>query len=61
MIERGGIELARIGDELAVTVSGHRRLVTLPSVLRRCVLTEAETGRDVLLVRFRPDPALWMR
>lgn len=54
-------ELARIGDELAVTAAGHRRLITLPSVLRRCVVTGAEFDSDGLLVGFRPDPALWMR
>jgi arsenite-transporting ATPase len=54
-------ELARVGDELAVTAAGHRRLITLPSVLRRCLLTTADVDGDGLLVRFRPDPALWMR
>lgn len=54
-------ELARVGDELAVTAAGHRRLITLPSVLRRCVVTGAEVDGDGLLIGFRPDPALWMR
>ncbi|MQA16384.1 MAG: AAA family ATPase [Pseudonocardiaceae bacterium] len=54
-------ELARVGDEIAVTSAGHRRLITLPSVLRRCVVTGAEVDGAGLLVRFRPDPALWMR
>lgn len=61
LVEHAEIELARVSDELAVTVAGHRRLVSLPSVLRRCVLTAAEVDEDGLLVRFRPDPALWMR
>ncbi|SFT79165.1 arsenite-transporting ATPase [Actinopolyspora lacussalsi subsp. righensis] len=54
-------DLARIGDELAVTVDGHRRLITLPSVLRRCVAVEADAGDDGVTVTFRPDPAQWMR
>ncbi|WP_438388566.1 ArsA family ATPase [Actinopolyspora saharensis] len=54
-------ELARVGDELAVTVDGRRRLITLPSVLRRCVVVDAAAGDDGLRVRFRPDPEQWMR
>lgn len=55
------IDLARVGDELAITVDGRRRLVTLPAVLQRCVVTSAVAGDDGLTVRFRPDPELWMR
>ncbi len=61
LLDETAPELARVGDELAVTAAGHRRLITLPSVLRRCVLTGAEVDGDGLLVGFRPDPALWMR
>ncbi len=61
LLDEADPELARVGDELAVTAAGHRRLVTLPSVLRRCLLTTAEVDDGGLLVRFRPDPALWMR
>ncbi|GAA3877061.1 ArsA family ATPase [Saccharothrix violaceirubra] len=53
--------LARVGDELAVTVDGRRRLVALPSLLKRCVVTGAELDAESLVVRFRPDPDLWMR
>ncbi len=55
------LDLARIGDELAVTVDGRRRLITLPAVLQRCLVTDAVAGDDGLTVTFRPDPALWMR
>lgn len=55
------VDLARIGDELAITVDGRRRLVMLPAVLQRCVVTSAIAGDDGLTVRFRPDPELWMR
>jgi arsenite-transporting ATPase len=55
------LELARVGDELAVTIEGRRRLIALPAVLRRCVVAGAVAGDDGVLVTFRPDPDLWMR
>ncbi|WNV83558.1 ArsA family ATPase [Umezawaea sp. Da 62-37] len=55
------LDLARVGDELAVTVDGRRRLVALPPLLRRCVVTGAEMDETGLAVSFRPDPNLWMR
>lgn len=55
------LDLARVGDELAVTVGGRRRLVALPAVLRRCIVTGALAGDDGVTVTFRPDPDLWMR
>ncbi|AOS65125.1 ArsA family ATPase [Actinoalloteichus hymeniacidonis] len=55
------LDLARVGDELVVTIEGRRRLVALPSVLRRCVVSGAGADDAGLTVRFRPDPALWMR
>ena len=54
------VDLARIGDELAVTVDGRRRAVALPPVLRRCEVTGADLDGDLLSVVFRPDPAVWM-
>jgi len=57
----GEVELARVGDELAVTVDRRRRSVTLPSVLRRCEVVGADLHDDRLAVVFRPDPAVWMR
>lgn len=61
LLDEADPELARVGDDLAVTAGGHRRLVTLPSVLRRCLVTGAEVDPAGLLVRFRPDPSVWMR
>ncbi len=55
------VSLARIGDEIAVTVDGRRRTVALPPVLRRCEVTGAELHDDRLAVVFQPDPAVWMR
>ena len=58
---QGEVELARVGDELAVTVGRHRRLLALPSALRRCVVVGARLDEGRLRVAFEPDPALWMR
>ena len=55
------LDLARVGDELAVTAAGARRLVALPAVLRRCTVTRARLDGDDLRVTFRPDPAVWLR
>lgn len=56
----GPLDLARVGDELAVAVGGVRRMVALPSVLRRCAVTGARLDGDDLCVVFAPDPALWI-
>ncbi len=53
------LDLARSGDDLVVTVGGHRRLLSLPSALRRCVVAGARLVDGRLVVRFEPDPALW--
>ncbi|MBC7373668.1 MAG: ArsA family ATPase, partial [Frankiales bacterium] len=55
------LDLARSGDELVVTVAGHRRVLALPSALRRCTVAGAALTGGRLVVRFEPDPALWMR
>lgn len=44
------IGLARVDDELAVTVDGFRRLIGLPTALRSCRVTAAESDADGLLV-----------
>ena len=53
------VDLARSGDELVVTVAGHRRILALPSALRRCDVAGARLVGGRLVVRFEPDPALW--
>jgi arsenite/tail-anchored protein-transporting ATPase len=60
-IADGPLDLARVDDELAVTAGGTRRLVALPSVLRRCTVTGARLEGDDLCVAFAPDPAAWLR
>jgi arsenite-transporting ATPase len=56
---RATVDVARAGDDLIVTVGGHRRVLTLPSVLRRCEVIGGDFDGAALSVRFRPDPALW--
>lgn len=51
------VDLARVGDELAITVDGSRRLVALPPVLSSCAVVDAEAGPDGLVVRFDPPVA----
>ena len=53
------LELARSGDDLVVTLGGHRRLLSLPAALRRCSVVGARLVEDRLVVRFEPDPAQW--
>ncbi|MEV3990773.1 ArsA-related P-loop ATPase [Streptomyces sp. NPDC049837] len=53
--------LVRRGDELVLTVGPFRRVVPLPSVLRRCTVSGAGLADGVLSVRFTPDPDLWPR
>jgi arsenite-transporting ATPase len=57
----GALDLARVGDELAVTAGATRRMVALPAVLRRCEVTSARLQGDDLVVVFTPDPAVWIR
>ena len=53
------LDLARSGDDLVVTLGGHRRVLSLPSALRRCTVGGARLVEGRLVVRFEPDPALW--
>jgi arsenite-transporting ATPase len=46
------VDLARVGDDLAITVDGVRRLVALPVLLRRHTVTDAVTGPTGLVLRF---------
>ncbi|MFJ8307737.1 MULTISPECIES: ArsA-related P-loop ATPase [unclassified Streptomyces] len=58
---KDGLALVRRGDELLLTVGPFRRIVPLPSALRRCTVTGAGLNDGVLDVRFAPDPELWPR
>lgn len=59
-VERRDVDLARVGDELIVTVGSRRRVLSLPGALRRCEVVSAHLADGWLRVRFRPDPGLWM-
>jgi arsenite-transporting ATPase len=59
LVARGEVEASRAGDDLIVTVSGNRRVLTLPSVLRRCSVVRGSFDGEVLSVRFKRDPLLW--
>jgi arsenite-transporting ATPase len=44
------LDLARVDDDLAITVDGFRRLIALPRLLRPCRITGAESDAQGLLV-----------
>ncbi|MYR42040.1 ArsA-related P-loop ATPase [Streptomyces sp. SID5910] len=56
---RDDLDLVRRGDELVVTTGPFRRIVPLPSALRRCTVDGAALREGTLAVRFAPDPRLW--
>ncbi|MCG8971246.1 ArsA-related P-loop ATPase [Streptomyces sp. CL12-4] len=58
---RDDLDLVRRGDELVVTAGPFRRIVPLPSALRRCTVEGAALRDGTLAVRFAPDPRLWPR
>jgi arsenite-transporting ATPase len=59
LVDRDDLSLLRHGDELVVTAGGQRRVLALPSALRRCQVAGAALRDGRLRVRFEPDPALW--
>ncbi|MFJ6567008.1 ArsA family ATPase [Streptomyces sp. NPDC091292] len=58
---RDTLDLVRRGDELVVTTGQFRRVVELPSALRRCTVAGAGLREGELRIRFVPDPELWPR
>lgn len=57
----GDVDLARRGDDLVVDVGGVRRVIALPSVLRRCIVKNAGVRSGELRVRFVRDEEVWPR
>ena len=55
LTDGAGLDLARVGDDLAVTVDGTRRLVALPPLLRRREVVDAEAGGTGLVLRFAQE------
>ncbi|MFF5478878.1 ArsA family ATPase [Streptomyces sp. NPDC012935] len=58
---RDELDLVRRGDELVLTAGQFRRIVPLPSALRRCGVDGAGLRDGELRIRFAPDPDLWPR
>jgi arsenite-transporting ATPase len=56
---RDELDLIRRGDELVVAAGQFRRIVPLPSALRRCTVAGAALRDGELRIRFAPDPDLW--
>jgi arsenite-transporting ATPase len=61
LADRREMDLVRKGDELVLTVGSHRRVLALPSALRRCGVAGAELRDGRLHVRFDPDSSVWVR
>ena len=59
LVSAGEVGMARRDDDLVIEVGGQRRVVTLPSVLRRCTVHGAAIGSGELRVRFERDEELW--
>ncbi len=59
LARRSDLELGRRGDDLVVAVGTARRVIALPSALRRCRVVGAHLREGRLRVRFEPDPDLW--
>ena len=60
-VRSGDVSLARRDDDLVIEVEGQRRVVALPSVLRRCIVKNASVRRGELAVRFERDQEVWPR
>ncbi|GHF32003.1 hypothetical protein GCM10010218_11190 [Streptomyces mashuensis] len=58
---RETLGLVRRGDELVVSTGPFRRVLPLPSALRRCTVSGAGLREGELRIRFTPDPDLWPR
>ena len=59
LADKADIDLVRRGDELVVTVGSRRRVLALPSALRRCTVSGAALDGGRLVVSFVPNPDLW--
>jgi arsenite/tail-anchored protein-transporting ATPase len=58
-VDSSALALGRVDDDLIIGVAGVRRRVQLASVLRRCIVTDAQLRGSELTVRFRPNPEVW--
>jgi arsenite/tail-anchored protein-transporting ATPase len=58
-VDSAALTLGRVDDDLIIGAGGMRRRVRLASVLRRCVVMDAQVKGSELTVRFRPNPEVW--
>lgn len=58
-VDPGSLTLGRVDDDLIIGSGGMRRRVRLASVLRRCIVSDAQLRGTELTVRFRPDRKVW--
>jgi arsenite/tail-anchored protein-transporting ATPase len=58
-VDSAGLTLGRVDDDLVIGAGGMRRRVRLASVLRRCIVVDAQLRGSELTVRFRPNPEVW--
>ncbi len=58
-VDSSALSLGRVDDDLIIGVGGMRRRVRLASVLRRCIVIDAQLRGSELTVRFRPNPEVW--
>lgn len=58
-VDPGALTLGRVDDDLIIGAGGTRRRVRLASVLRRCIVVDAQLRGGELTVRFRPNPEVW--
>lgn len=58
-VDSAALSLGRVDDDLIIGAGGMRRRVRLASVLRRCIVMDAQLRGSELTVRFRPNPEVW--
>ncbi len=59
LADKRELELTRVGDDLIVSVGGRRRVLALPSALRRCSVAGARLDEGSLRILFVPDQTQW--
>jgi arsenite-transporting ATPase len=58
-VDSAALTLGRVDDDLIIGAGSMRRRVRLASVLRRCIVMDAQLRGSELTVRFRPNPEVW--
>jgi len=53
------IRVGHRGDGVYVEVGEYRRRLSMPSVIRRCVITEAQVSATALTLICKPNPEVW--